>query len=451
MNETKRKKMEEMGTYLLKSAATKQAEAEEQRTNGRLGRRVGKNALWLLISRLGAQGLMIVFTLVIARRMGQEGLGGYAFIAAVIFLGNTVTTFGTDMLIIREVAAGKGMNLLPAGLIVQLVLSIIFIGATFSLAPRLPNQDPQTVLALEIFSLALIPMAFYTIFSAVMRGYERMDLFTWVNLGLASLYVGLAWMFIQPTSSLTRLTLLLVAAQSLGAILAGGLCFAYFPSIRRVWRASLPAILSLVRLSAPIAALGLLKVLYQRSDIYLLTAMAGAAATGWYSAALRILEASQVGHIAVLGALFPVMSRFQPGEASPAGGRQILRVSWLGLLALGIGLAAALFVLAPTLIPWLYGADFEPSILAMRILAWLMIPYSINIYLSSRLISSRQERKVALALALSLTALVGLNVWWIPVWGLYGACLATVASEIIQAAGYLFLERSGPQLTKNSV
>ena len=102
---------------------------------------LAKNSLWLILSRFGAQGLAVVFTILLARRLGIEGFGTYAFIAAIIFVANALTTFGTDMLLIREIAAQGGLSRLPSALIVQLVLSILFIAAVWMFGTWTPNPS----------------------------------------------------------------------------------------------------------------------------------------------------------------------------------------------------------------------------------------------------------------------------------------------------------------------
>lgn len=404
-----------------------------------LWKRLGTNTLWLALSQLGSQAMMVLFTVLVARRLGEVGLGMYAFMAAVVMLGNVVTTYGTDMLIIREVAAHDTLPLLPAALAVQLTLAALFVVLVFLGAPALSNQTPEAVRALQLYSLALFPLAFYTVFSAALRGYQHMEAFTWLNLIVAALQVGLAWFFIQPGSSLETLAWLLLGVQLAAALLAAWFCLAHIPGLRRAWRVSRAAVFSLVGASAPIALLGFLKVLYQKLSIYMLANMQGAAVTGWFSAASQAVTASHLVHVAFLGAIFPVMAQAQiGGQGDP---NQWQRTFWRAqyfLLALGGAIAVLLFLLAPLLVNLLFGAGFEPAVPALRLLAWTLIPYSLNLFLSSRLLSARQERPVAYALAISLLVLLGLSAWWIPRWGLPGACLALLVAEWVQAGLYLW-------------
>lgn len=400
----------------------------------KLGLRLGKNTLWLFLARFGAQILMMAFTVIVARRLGEVGLGQYAFVASAVFLANAFTSFGSDMLIIREIAARKDFTLLPAALAVQLALAAVFVALLIAVAPALPRQADEAVRALQIYSVALFPLAFFTVCSAVLRGYEYMDVIMWLNLATAVLQLTGAWLIVQPGSSVVHLAWLLLGCQTAVALLAAYLCLARIPELRRRYTVSRRAIWRLVRASAPIALLGLLGMLFQKLTVYMLATLDGAAVTGWYSAAMRTVDASKMGHAAVFGALFPAMSLVQDGAGRQAPQWQrIFSYSWKFLLALAVLAALALFSLADLLISLLYGADFAASVPALRILAWTLIPYTINTYLSLAYLSAAEERRVVVALAGGLAALAVLNAAWIGRYGLIGACWATLAGAWVQS------------------
>jgi O-antigen/teichoic acid export membrane protein len=96
----------------------------------------------------------------------------------------------------------------------------------------------------------------------------------------------------------------------------------------------------------------------------------------------------------------------------------------------------------------LYGVRFAPAVQALRWLAWMLIPYSLNICLSSHFLSEGEDRLVALAFLISLLFLAGLSAWWIPLWGLPGACLAALSAEVIQAGLFLVFRIKNPRTLK---
>jgi O-antigen/teichoic acid export membrane protein len=391
-------------------------------------KRVAKNALWLLLGRFGSQALLLAFTILIARNLGDAGLGWYAFITSVVYLGNLTSTFGTDMLIMREVSANRDFAIVPASLFLQLGISILFILLVAFFAPRLPNQTVESGQALFIYSLSLFPMAVYSVFSASLRAVERMDSFTWLNLFNGAFLVSLAWFFVQPGISLPRLAWLLFAAQAVSAGAAACLALAQVPKLKSAWIHGRTAMSRLVRLAAPIAILAILGVLYQRVAIYLLITLEGPSITGQFSAALRLVEAAKFGHFALLGALFPVMSKFN--FVAGAGEQKLLSDSFRLLLLIALGFAALLFFAAEPLTHLLYGPAFFDVTSVLKILAVILIPVTITHYFSLMLLSVSKERSISVAISVSLIFLIS----WIVFDGrLTSVALGLVIAESVQA------------------
>ncbi len=403
--------------------------------------RLAKNSLWLLAARIGAQGLAVLFTVMLARRLGIAGFGEYAFMAAAIFLGNTLTSFGTDMLLIREIASHADFSRLPAALLIQLALSALFVTLVWLGAPALPNQSPVAVLALQVYSLALIPLAFFSVFTAALRGKEHMDAYTLLNLSVSLLQVAGLWVFLKPADNVVVVAVLLLIVQVLACVLAGILCTTQIPGFWQSWRFSWKAMPEMIHVSAPIAMLGLLGMLYQKLGLYLLSTLSGAAMTGWFSAAQRAVEASKTVHLSVFTALYPGMAQAETDSTGKTGWAETLRLSWKLLLAVAALVSLGLSLLAAPLVQLLYGAQFEPAIPALRVLAWTLIPYTVNTFLTLSFVAAKKERAVATALTVSLLGLAVMSVWWIPTLGAQGAAWAVLIAECIQA-GLLLAHRS---------
>ncbi len=109
----------------------------------------------------------------------MSGFGQYAFVAALIVLGNIATTFGTDTLLIREVARNRQPNdsLIASALWIQLILSVAWLIIVGLGADVLKGESSEVVLAVKVYSLSLIPLAFFTVYTAVLRAHERMDVY----------------------------------------------------------------------------------------------------------------------------------------------------------------------------------------------------------------------------------------------------------------------------------
>jgi O-antigen/teichoic acid export membrane protein len=395
--------------------------------------RLGRNSLWLLAARLGTQGLAVLFTILLARGLGSADFGRYAFFAAVVFIGNAVTTFGTDMLLIRELAARNDRSHLAAALLLQLLLSVAFIVGTFWLGPFLPNQTAASILALQVYSLSLIPLAFFTLFTTALRGRQRMDGYALLNLLVALLQVLAAWSFAREHGDLATLAELLLAVQVVAALLGGILVSLQIDGFWSGWRFSAAGFRATLRVGAPLGLLSILTILYQKLSLGLLAMLGGAALAGWFSAAQRAVEAAKTGHLAVLTALYPAMAQAQTDPDGKAAWAGTLRRSWKLLLALAVLAALVLSLLAEPLVRLLYGDEYLPAVPVLRLLAWMLVPFTANSFLGLGLIAANRERAVGWALAASLLALLLLSLWWIPAQGVVGAAWAALFAECLQA------------------
>lgn len=460
-------------------------------------KRVTLNSLWLLIGRAASHGLMLVFTVLVARSLGEAGLGRYAFIASVVFLGNVVTTFGMDTLLIREIATTRrtDTSVLPAAFVIEIVLSVAFIAVVFVAAGRLPNLNPETAGALTLYSFALVPLAVATVFSAVLRAYERMDLYLLFNLTTAVAQTAGAFFVFRAGGGLHALVWLLLVVEVIGAVVAGALCMRNLPesdllraahrvTVRRIIGGLQPA----MRAGGVLAALAILAVVYQRMGIFTLSLMTTDAMTGWYSAAARVTEAFKMLPYAVFGALFPVMSRraFSDGEQTEPTATRVAAVEVFGdnycvdtrekmvngktrhvaslhqhlikstvldyydlvvATLFGFALLASIGTtfFADFGINLLFGSGYAPAARALQILIWSLLPFVLTLKLSFELVAAGQEIKALYAMVATMGTAILLYLVLVPAYGLTGACWATVAAETAQAGILAATHRMGAQ------
>jgi O-antigen/teichoic acid export membrane protein len=217
------------------------------------------------------------------------------------------------------------------------------------------------------------------------------------------------------------------------------------PGFWKDWHFSWHKTTVLVRSSAPIALIALIGILYQKISVYMVSTLDGPAPTGWFSAALRVMEASKVIHLAVLTALYPVMAHVS-NMAPPAGegGMQWkkpwqgdFKQSWKLLLAGAVAVSLVIFIFAGPIILRLYGPEYAPAVEGLRLLSFILIPFTANTFFSLAIFANRKEQTVMRVQLAGLATLIALNAWWIPRWGVAGACLAFVLAETLQALLYL--------------
>lgn len=399
--------------------------------------RLSLNSLWLASARVAGQLLGLVFTLAVARSLGEEVFGQFAFISAVVFIGNVITTFGLDTLLIREVAASRNApqyaarpmsETLSAALLLQLGLSALFLAAVWVFGRLLPNQTPNTLPALYVATLSLIPMAFSTVYSGRLRGHERMDAFLLFSL-IPALIMGLggAIIWLQGTT-LTGVAWVVLLAQTMGAIGAAVLCRVALPDVHWRWQRPTRVISGRIfRVSAMLAVLMILAMLYQRLGVFVLSFLVGDAATGVYSAAARVLEALKIVPGAVFGALLPMMIAGQGKETRRAASRSIATLGGLSIV-----MTALTVIFAGPIIRLLYGPAFAAAVPILQVTAWSLPLTVLTFKLSFDLVVVGEERIAAFSMLLTLLIAGVVTVWLVTRWSVDGAAFALIICEAFQ-------------------
>ena len=393
--------------------------------------RLTLNSFWLLLARIGTQAGLALFTIILARQFGSSVFGEYTFIASLIVIGNVVTTFGTDMLLIREIAAGDKLSDLFSALLIQILLSAIFIAGILILSSHLPNLNQESVIALRIYSFSLIPLAFFTVFTTILRGKQHMVAYSLLNLALIILQLAAIFWLRLHGGGIVILAILLLAVQVIGTLVAGALCQFQVNYSSQPWRALLGQLWYLVKACAPIALLGLLGILYQRMSSILILSLSGTASTGYYSAAARVVEAAKIGHVAVFTALYPLMAQVHATN----------KPNWIEAFRFPVLLLSGGAIIASFLLSWqakpfisiLFGPGYISSIPALQVLAWMLIPYTINSFLSLAYLAEGEVTIIMIALMATIITLAALTVWWDPLMNIKGAAWAALFSETLQS------------------
>lgn len=187
----------------------------------------------------------------------------------------------------------------------------------------------------------------------------------------------------------------------------------------------------LIRLSLPLFAVDLLALAHLKIDTVMLGLLRPMEEVAAYEAAAKLLEASQFLVRPLTLIFFPVLSGLAIQDAGVRRLRQMLsRLVGAGTL-LGLGLAAAVGVAAPLIVPLVFGSGFESSVPLLRIL-FLSVP---GLYLGVIAAFTGNalgiERRIALTLLGGVVLNVIGNAVAIPQWGPLGAAWITLLSQTV--------------------
>lgn len=373
-----------------------------------------KNIAWTVSSRYGAQGLGFASNILLARLLGADGFGEYALASAVLLVGNAFTNFGMDMILIRKVSVTDVPWLLTDGLGGQLFLSLVYSGLVFWAGEFLPVP-----FSVKFYTLALFPLSFYSIFTIAVRARSQMALYSVAQLLTAVLQFFAALVLWAAGGDTLFLISALLLAHVLSALWTGGhipFRLEYLSPVRSFM---------LLRECLSMAAIGTLRLVYEKIPVAVLPALSGLPATGMFSAALRLTDAGKLGHLSAFTALYPEMTRDE------SFGRQNTGLRSLSVIAVLVSLF--LFLSADPALKFLFGDEFVTAVPALRILAWVVPAYVFVTYMSLGLVAIGREQAVLNPLLAALAVLVLLLAFLTKPFGITGSALAVLSAEIVHA------------------
>jgi len=379
--------------------------------------RLLKNIGWTVVSRIGTQGIAVLSNVLLARYLGRDGFGEYAFISSILLIGNAFSTFGTDMILIRSFASDERSFTLADGLLLQLLLSLFYVVGVFT-----TEIFVSVPLSLKIYIFALFPLAFFTISNIDLRARQEMKKFSFIQFVAALLQllaVFALWIF---HANITTFAVFMLAVHVAIALIA----FTIYSSRFTNWHFSLTRALVLLKASTHMAVIGTLRLVYEKIAVAILPALAGLSMTGIFSVSSRLTDASKLGHLSAFTAMYPEMARDADFGKQMKGLRPLLGVAFL--------ISVFIFIFAETIIRFLFGSEFISSVQPLRIMVWVIVPYVLVTYSSLGLVALGFERPVLSSLLAALFVLLSLLASLIPAFGLRGAAAAILSAEIVHAA-----------------
>jgi O-antigen/teichoic acid export membrane protein len=405
-----------------------------------------KNALAVLTSNILLLASSLGLYAAIGRVQGPEGLGEFSFVLAFIGLFAFLPDFGLNLYLIREVAKNRDLvqSYLNKAITLVLLLSPLSYFVIYIISSQL-DVDPDVKASIYLAGVYLIIGALLNLMRASFHAYERMEYETIIvlveRLGtffscLLLLWLGYGLIALICAHIVARLIALVLAVSGYSWKIGS------FPRFSFDKEESI----SMLRHSMPFALNIMTTSIYVQADLILLSLWISDEASGYYRAATSLIVPLAVIAASLNSAMFPRITR--EFTISPKNSKRLLELSMRYLMTLGWPIALGIVVLAPAFIKLVYGADFEPSIRVLQVLAFIIPLRFINNTMGNGLTAvNRQKIRATIILTSAILNLL-LNLILIPQFSYMGASFSTVATEmVITLALYLALSTSLGWLT----
>ncbi|WP_413732885.1 flippase [Sodalis sp. RH20] len=390
------------------------------------------NSLWIILEKLCFAGAGIISAMYIARYLGPENFGTLSYLVSIIALILPFIQLGSDNVLFNRIAKKphSGMNLMAASLRIKFLLFIIFsAGLLFWAYYSVPRQHFYILLILLLgtfFTLRDIYKLYYdaTLASKVnlIINNTVLVIFVLANLLFAWLQLSLIWFAVS------------LAGRSFVPYIVRRVLFYRHQQAKGIhYKRKLKAKYSrfyniyLLKVGLPLAISSLAIVIYTRIDQIMLAKFIGYHAVGIYSAALAISG----GWVLVPMALITSFMSTIASERDAKRAADRVRMLYMVTLVVCAPVIIIIGFFSHDIIQLIYGAAYKDSASILLICALTSL-CSVLGTISYRIILMHSGYHfVALKMPVIALLNIALNYHFIPLFGIKGAALSTLLSEVL--------------------
>ena len=390
-----------------------------------------KNALYATLANALQSMAGILVVVLLARPLGTEEFGRLLLAISFTAVFAIVIEFGFRWYAIKEVSQRPGIAARIAGNIFNAQLLLALASTVLAaLAVRILDYPPRTVAVIAVIWVSAVLVSFTQVTRSLFRG---LDLFPCDMAVSLVLFAAMVLALLPPL--LLHPTTLAFAVAILAARFAS---FAYGSILfrKKVGRIALNVHPGRAgRLLAATLAYGtqvmIFRLLLEWNTI-VLHQFSGNVGVGLYQAAFRFMLATMVISDVLLQSFFPLIARLATTDM-PRFAKTCTTLNRY-LLAGGAYLAVAFFVFAAELIRLVFGAAYERSVPALKILALAVLANFLSAAPAIALIALGRQATRARASVFVLAFNAAVAFILIPGHGAIGAALATLAAFVVYAA-----------------
>jgi O-antigen/teichoic acid export membrane protein len=396
-----------------------------------VGHSVARNTFLLGATELLTKVFSLVLIMVVARTLGPEMMGVYAFAVAFLKFFEISIDFGLDPYIQREVGrrpelAGPLMARVFALKLAVYLLSLVAIVALgLFLFDDGFKRTIVWILSFALFFRVNLSSANSFFRARQQARYEAMVVMamrlTYSLLGIAALLSG---------RGLVTLVTLELAAHAVACLVGWRL---FLTRIARVpdipWAELKVDVLRLARSAREFLFIRVVLTILNATDMVMLSLLSGNLSTGLYAAALRLTTAFDFLPSAFTGAFFPVLSRHAASDWPSFVG--VFRQYFKCVLVMGTGIALLLAGTAGDLLALLFGESFRTAGPTLALLALMLTLDFVNMPLSNAILALDRERAMLRLFGAAASFNVAANAVLIPLLSHTGAALATLLSQAL--------------------
>lgn len=389
--------------------------------------RIIKNASWIIIGRILQALLNIVVTMVTARYLGPSNYGLITYASSLVTFIVPLVQLGFSYVLVQELVDApeqSGCTIGTATLLTTLssMLGVLGVWAFTTIVNR---NEQDTIFVSVVYSISL----FFHMTEMIQYWYQAQ---------LLSKYVSIVSLIARVVVSIYKIYIVIsgksiywfAIVNSIDYALISFFLFAiYFSKGGKRLSFSINTAKRLMSKSKYFIVAGMMVSIFSQTDKIMLKIMIGDEASGIYSVAVACVGMSSFVFSAVIDSFRPII--FENKKKSKDLYKKNTIVLYTIVIYMALAQSVVLSIFAKPVINLLYGLEYWAAVSVLRIVTW----YSTFSYLGAArtiwFISEDKDQYVWITnLAGAIINVIG-NFLLIPAYGVYGAALASVATQAL--------------------
>lgn len=387
------------------------------------------NTSWMMFQRIYQMLIQLVVGSLSARYLGPSNYGLINYGSSIISFFLTVSRLGMDSVVVAEMARTpqKESSYLGTALFMRLITSILSFFAIWGIVILL---EPGNTLLQVVTVLQAIAIIFQS----------TEVLYYWFQARLEMKYVTLTTIIALTVTAVWRISLLANSAavqwfalsSSISALVCG-ICIVVFFAYKAKMKLSISWSDGRFLLSNSYHFIinGLAVTLYTQLDRIMLGKVVSQEAVGFYSAASTIAVMWEFVPTAIANSARPLLIKLYDRDKEDF--LKKFQFLLLGISAMGVAVGLLFTVFAKPIIYILYGKEYYSAIPALAILIWSTSFAMIGTVRGIWIVAERKNKYVKYFTIAGAVINGVLNAIVIPKWGITGASITTLISQICVA------------------
>lgn len=403
--------------------------------------RLIKNASWIIVGKIIQSFLGLFISMLTARYLGPSNYGLINYAQSLVVFVTPIMTLGFNNTLVMELIKSpseEGVTLGTA-LLSTLISSILCIILIIVFVCIFDRADKSTIIVCVLFSTVLVFQSLeqieYWYQAKLLSKYKTIiSLASYIFVSLYKIYLlaegkSVYWFAV---SYMIDYLIISISLIFLYKKLGGSRLLFSFEKFKAMFNQSKPFIVS-----------SMMVAIFTQTDKIMIDNFMTSADTGYYSAAATTAGITTFFFQAIIDSYRPLI--FEKARINLKKAERVICQLYNIILYIALVQCLLMTCLAKPIISILYGTDYNSAILALQIIVWFNIFSFIGVIRNIWILVVNQQKYITYINMFGAGINIILNWLLIPRYGIYGASIATlitqmftnvVVSELIRAIRY---------------